>query len=277
MLNDSFKSRYGTTPFAVYVQSGEMRPTQLHNHSEFEILYIIKGTFRITVSGQPLSAKAGDLIFVNPFEVHEVIPDSSTPCSHSCVCFDVSLIGATQIADGMRNETLHIRHLLPADHPLQSFLCTCYEGAFRAHEEASAFSDVEIRAYLTLLMTELMKHHWVETGTGLSRQNQFCKDVLSFIEQHYSEPITSRQVADALSYNQSYFCRQFRMQFNQRFSEYLNMYRIAAARSLLEDPAKTIGEISEQCGFSAHSWFTRCFFRQTGMLPTDYRAKKSIQ
>jgi AraC-like DNA-binding protein len=57
------------------------------------------------------------------------------------------------------------------------------------------------------------------------------------------------------------------------FTEVLAEARASAAKRLLEDPERSIGQTAYDLGFSETSAFYRAFKRWTGMTPTAYRAR----
>lgn len=68
------------------------------------------------------------------------------------------------------------------------------------------------------------------------------------------------------------------VQFNTNFFEYVNTYRVEAAKAILAQPehAKTpVAEIMTLAGFSSKSAFHRFFKRVTNMSPTEYRKQHS--
>ena len=90
MYNDSFRKRYKNAPIAIsYTEN--FAPTSAHIHNEVELLYIINGSCEIQISNTSYQASQGDLIFVNPLEVHSVMMDDKSPYCHKCICFDLSL------------------------------------------------------------------------------------------------------------------------------------------------------------------------------------------
>lgn len=64
--------------------------------------------------------------------------------------------------------------------------------------------------------------------------------------------------------------------FGKNFFEFINFYRIEAAKRLLEDASAsnlTVLEILLQSGFNSKSSFQRFFKRLTGVSPTEYRER----
>ena len=50
--------------------------------------------------------------------------------------------------------------------------------------------------------------------------------------------------------------------------------RLAAARRMLQQPGRRIGEIAQTLGYSDHAHFTRAFQRWTGLTPKRFRCRK---
>lgn len=93
--------------------------------------------------------------------------------------------------------------------------------------------------------------------------------MLDHISLHFAQDIDSRSAAAAFGYDHSYFCRKFRRLFGQCFSEYLNAYRVAQARPLLEEHSVT--ETALLCGFSSIGYFSRVYKKLTGEPPSSHR------
>lgn len=97
------------------------------------------------------------------------------------------------------------------------------------------------------------------------------EDISSFIETHYMEELSMKNAAHALNYSDAYFCKLFKQCFHVNFSTYLNEYRIAKAKSMMENPRINIKDISLACGYTDSNYFSRVFKRITGQTPTEYR------
>ena len=65
--------------------------TQMHYHSDFEILYIIEGKAKMMVNTETFTVKKGSLVLINPYDVHygEII---SKEFSYYCIDFDPKLL-----------------------------------------------------------------------------------------------------------------------------------------------------------------------------------------
>ena len=111
-----------------------------------------------------------------------------------------------------------------------------------------------------------------ETLHTSHRLGQVREDIEAFIREHYTAELSMQTVAKAMNYSDAYFCKLFKQCFRVNFSVYLNEYRIARARELLQSTRLNVREVSNACGYSDSNYFTRVFKRITGKTPSEYRA-----
>lgn len=96
-------------------------------------------------------------------------------------------------------------------------------------------------------------------------------DICSYIDQHFMEELSMRNVAHAMNYSDAYFCKLFKQCFHVNFSTYLNQYRIRKAKAMMENPRISIKDVGIACGYTDSNYFSRVFKRITGYTPTEYR------
>lgn len=270
MIDEHYKIRNKAVPLVVYCQEGNL-DAGLHNHTDFEIILMRGGKGYFQVGETVYTVEAGDLIFVNPMEVHGLLTDKDYYFSHACMCFDCSLILDEKLAEDLKEEEIRISHLVKATQPGCGEMAELVMKIVNCDMENGPYMKMEIISYVSLLFSNLMKNGYINDHAIESKSAQFCGKVLQYISEHYDEQITSREIAVALGYNQSYFCRNFRKNFNHCFSEHLNIYRIAMSRRMMEDGDKNVSQIANACGFRTPAHFSACFKKYIGVLPSVYR------
>jgi AraC-like DNA-binding protein len=93
------------------------------------------------------------------------------------------------------------------------------------------------------------------------------------VRLHLGERLTTRQTAQAVHLEESYFCRLFHRLTKMTFRAYVAQARVAQARSLLLGTRQRIGEIASATGFQSASDFNRVFKAAVGLTPTDFRQR----
>lgn len=92
-----------------------------------------------------------------------------------------------------------------------------------------------------------------------------------YIQEHYSDPITLEEVADASGFSGSYFSTVFKKETGMGFNQYLTQVRMEQAKSLLRESELPIAEICRQVGYQDIKHFNRLFSRNAGLTPSEYR------
>lgn len=95
--------------------------------------------------------------------------------------------------------------------------------------------------------------------------------IQQYIQEHYADILSMQDVAHAMNYSDTHFCRLFKQCFHVNFSVYLNEFRIEQACKMLLSGNKTVKEVSISCGYRDTSYFIRVFKRFTGTTPSNYR------
>ncbi len=94
---------------------------------------------------------------------------------------------------------------------------------------------------------------------------------MSYIESHYTEPITVQSTADYLGFSESHFMRYFKETMGTSFVDYLRDYRLTIASRLLTTSDSSILDIAAESGFENLSYFNRVFKQKYSMTPRQFR------
>lgn len=92
-----------------------------------------------------------------------------------------------------------------------------------------------------------------------------------WIQLHSARPISTADVARALSCNADYLGRMYRCVFDCTIVEAIHRCRIRIAKADLMETNDTIQQIAHSCGFEDPGYFRRVFRRIEGMSPRRYR------
>ncbi len=92
-----------------------------------------------------------------------------------------------------------------------------------------------------------------------------------YIEENYMKNIALEDLGSHLGYNASYFSSIFKKETGISFIEYLSRVRIEKAKELLKEPGLRIQDICLMVGYNDVKYFTRLFYKYTGLKPNEYR------
>ena len=102
------------------------------------------------------------------------------------------------------------------------------------------------------------------------------RKVMLFLNKHAFECISVEDILRANPMARRSLERKFRATFGVSIIEHLRQIRINRARELLVSTEAPITEIAELCGLSSYNYLNRIFKNATGLSPSQYRARSSL-
>ena len=273
MFQEDFRKRYTTIPLAIYHaycnhnEGGAVS----HQHKEFEMLAVLEGQAELYVDDQYFKIKTGDAVIIPPYSIHRIKSDKNFVTSYLCVCFDGRILCDNALVTNFETGTVDTERYFPCKNKETPFIFDCIKKAFYACQNQENGWEMESVGYISLLFSTLKKRHLLREDVTAKQRNDFAKNTVTFIAEHFQDPITSRDAAVALYLNVSYFCRVFKKTFGRCFANYLTAYRLERAKWALLNTEKSITEIAFSYGFHDCSYFAKSFREEYGISPREYR------
>ena len=150
-------------------------------------------------------------------------------------------------------------------------------------ETAYNASDMYIRRMdLCRTEEEVMELHREMFGfftakmAGQKKETVYIRSVaesIDYIESNLHMPLRIAEVAEHVNLSEGYFSVLFHRETGETFQDYVLRRRIETAQNMLRYSDYSSTEISEILAFSSQSYFIRCFRRQVGMTPSEYRRR----
>jgi AraC-like DNA-binding protein len=103
--------------------------------------------------------------------------------------------------------------------------------------------------------------------------SMLVKQAVAYMQQHYAEPLSRQEIANAVGVNPDYLTRIFRRELSVSPWDYLNRYRIKQARVLLRTTHTAIATIATEVGFAEPAYFSRVFQKEVGCSPRAFRER----
>lgn len=136
-------------------------------------------------------------------------------------------------------------------------------------ESAIIRSQVQLIEWLKSRTEEIIE---VVSFSHSNRTQSIIRKAKDYINEHYSESISVKDVADEVCISESYFKSIFKKNSGYSYSEYLTKVRMEQAIKLLINSEKTVTEIAMDVGYQTPNSFSSLFKRETEMTPTQYKS-----
>ena len=248
---------------AVRAETGHSFPK--HTHDQFGIGVIETGA-QVSLSGRGMvQAEAGDIISVNPNEVHDGMPVSESR-AWSMLYFDPRLIGdlLRDIGEG-RFGAMEFPSPVIRDGEMGGHFKTLFSLLIGDATEGSLLRDGLLLSLLAAVMRE---------GAGGSREDAVPADInraRELIDDDPAAPLTLAELAELCGLSHFRFLRAFTKATGLTPHAYLMQRRIQEARRLIA-AGTSLAEAAFASGFSDQSHMTRLFVRNFGVSPGAYAA-----
>lgn len=251
---------------------------QWHWHNYFEIGFVRSGRLLLGIHNESYVLQAGEGYFVNSNVLHycraaDVEGEARVQLFDRSLIADAGMVGKRYVSPLENCIAMELCVLRPenADH---TEILKNAAAAFEADARREDGYELQIYAHLNLIWSKLYK-----LARPLFRQESASKPentararkMLSYIHQHYAEPVSIRQIAAHAGVCERECFRSFAQYFNTTPMDYLIRYRISIAAKKLIETDEPIFQIATACGFSSSSYFSTIFRQIIGKTPREYR------
>ena len=119
------------------------------------------------------------------------------------------------------------------------------------------------------ILIELFRHNDKQPNGNTTK----IKKILHYINSHFKEEITLKDVADYAEVSYSNIGKYIKTHLGETFPEYLNKVRLEYSCQLLLNSSEPISDIANFSGFSSSSYFSKIFKSKYGITPQEYRKR----
>ena len=251
----------------------------LHWHEEIELLYQLNGRSDIQIDGEKYQIQNKLLTVIDSRQVHSIHTYSDTSMF---ICVHIS---KKLIEKYIPDIDLYRIYCIPDDIPDSQFpeylsVCRQMEALLRLYITDKPAWQMESEGIILQVLAQLIRHFSRKSAPdeiGLSSADRTSfnriRDVITYLEEHFREPISLQDIAGHLSLGREYFCRFFKKNMGMSFLRYLNEVRISHVYRDLEQTDAPIAEIAEKNGFHNQKLFNRTFREVYGCTPSAVRRK----
>lgn len=247
-----------------------------HWHDELEILFALNGESNVNVEGTRYRLKHRQMMVIEGGRVHSTYSDADT---YMFVCIHIS---KEHLKTYMPDIDLYRIDCPPLDINDERFpeyldICRLLEDLTRIYMAEPPTASMESEGLILLVYGRLLRHFstttipYVTAGNALTKNR--LREVISYVAEHYAEPISLQDAADLLGLNREYFCRFFKKNMGLSFQDYLNEIRQAHVYRDLINTDDPITEIMHRNGITNQKLFNQTFKKLYGCTPSAIRNK----
>jgi AraC-like DNA-binding protein len=135
----------------------------------------------------------------------------------------------------------------------------------------------KLQAYQTMLISRFMElvvylsRQYENQEKGTHNYLMHLANAISYMEDHYLEPLNLEQIASQSDISVRHLNRIFQSYYQTTPIFYLQRLRFERACTLLKQTSLPILKIATECGFNDSNYFSRQFTKIYGLSPRAYR------
>ena len=139
-----------------------------------------------------------------------------------------------------------------------------------AFSQIRQYSEREIKAFTEIL--EALTHYVLLEGMIHSAQYTDQQKLEMYIDQHYMEKLSLKQISQDLNMGTTKLCAVAKkLSGDGSVTRLISQRRVQAAKRLLLREDIPISSVAERVGFSDYNYFTKIFKAIEGVTPSAYR------
>lgn len=247
-------------------------PTVRHRHTDndtLELIQLLSGTGNVLIGNRTYPLSAGNLLFIDASHIHSINPqDDLKYCRNKLIINKSVFIKVLKLVGDLsplrifsdNGGNCFIADEIQADK---------IDAIFRSlNSNLNDSSALAAALQLIQFADASVKEIAPQTDPRIS-------DVMRYINEHYSEPLTIDGIAEKMLLSKYYLCHLFRINTGITVMQYLNEYRLSVARQLLTETSRSIGSIAQDCGFAGSSHFCTVFRSKEGISPREFRKQNT--
>ncbi len=276
--------KHGNYEFPVHIslekiQAYEQNFFPWHWHPEIELTWVVSGQIEYLVNDKKYLLTEGEGLFCNSNSLHSGYMVDQKDCSYLSVTFHPRFIY------GYENSLLQTRYVdfitanegwhslkLQKDVDWHQETGRQIQDIYRMSKDPSPDYELRVHLILTGIWLDLYRYYRSLPASEQQPQKHLArlKEILSYIQDHYTQEITLDEIADHVNICKSECCRFFKKYMKMTIFEYILFLRIQNSLPLLR-AGESVTRIAGLTGFSTSAYYGQIFKRYMGCSPSRYR------
>ena len=239
--------------------------TKPHFHRSFEILFIVHGSTILEINNKKIKAETGNILFIHQYQIHSLMPSSDYKMQ--------GFIVGNKLSDSL--SSLLQEYTLPSilkDSQFNLTLLPYFERLVKTKKREQMIQQ----GFVTVILGFLLSHY-NKIQVPKAAHTNLVIDILNYIDNHYTEPLTLTSISKHFGYNKCYFSNFFHKNTGKKLNDYISEIRLEKFVELaVSAGASTLYDLVFNCGFESMTTFYRIFSKHYDVSPKEFLKQQKI-
>ena len=266
---DSRQSMQNKTFEVFHYRDQKMEGLEVHHHDFYEVYLFLGGQVQFQVEAKIFSLEPGDLLLINPQELHKPLIGQGSMYERMVLWIDRNYLSSlytenTDLSACFDGQTNLLRPGKVRGAQLQGLL----ESLAREYYDEQLGSAICAQGLLMQFLVELNRLARKNMGKALAEPD-LVSQVIAYIGNHYQENLTLESLAGQFYVSKFYLSHEFRERVGVSIHRYIIFRRLLQARDLMAAGIGP-GQVYQNCGFGDYANFYRAFKAEYGISPREF-------
>ncbi|WP_417100466.1 AraC family transcriptional regulator [Hominenteromicrobium sp.] len=266
MLRQDFQLSHNRDPY--------FRTMEFHAHDFLELYYFLDGSVTYYIEDQVYDLCPGDLLIIPAGKMHRPVIANEHAAYERMVLWITPqyLQGIDSPAGDLQKNLQKVGehgYCVPFRGDETVFVTALLKKLLymQKNDADPKFCAGAVELYLWTIFRS-----YGVIDTTHRNETQVIPQVIRYITEHFSEPLTLEDIAAEFFVSKSYLNRHFKAYTNSTVYAYIMALRLTHARRMLREGIPAV-EAGRECGFSDYSTFYKAFKTQTGLSPQQFKSR----
>ena len=237
----------------------------LHAHELYEIYLFLEGEAQYIVEEKPYPLRPGDMMIVRKNQMHRecrmgekkhralaLLVAPSFFAENDCAEYESHFLKPSLSGSKINAEVVHSSGL--------------YDTMMRLLKYSDNCKNADQPVIRALVLEILYLLHSLHTYPDAEKGNDRLQTVLSYINEHFTSPITLDTICENCFISKYHLCHIFPKITGVTVHRYITGKRLAYVQKLLQE-GLTLTQAAHNAGFSTYSSFYRAYLAEHGHSP----------
>ena len=239
-----------------------------HVHQFVELCCVMEGRVTLIVDKVKKVLGKGEIAVIHPFRIHQYIAEEDSKMWVGVISDQIIYSAGVSSLNNAWGEDFSFL----ASESLYNYVVDHLPPKNDEHVPVEPDSPLmyNLKALYCAVMEEFTRK---VSQNGIPSYNTALALIYRYIEEHFREDITIKDISEALGYSEKYISHTLSSVPNSNFRKIINQRRVTNAKAHLLNSDRKIIDICTLVGFSQERTFYRAFRTETGMTPHEYRQR----
>ncbi len=213
----------------------------------YDFTFVLKGEMTYIVNGIEYTLKENDAILIPPCAVRHRV-ESFEPIRYVSYNFTVH--------DGAKMPNkIYLKDII--SHNIRNIV-TAFSSTHISDLYATREKVMNLLNYILLEINDIL---------GFESNNRHIIEIIKYISEHISEPITLSSVSESVNLSKEYVAHIFKKETGKTVTDYINERRLFIAKEMILSTNYSLTYIASRVGYDNYSYFSKIFKAQFGITP----------